>query len=138
MAQHTFVLSRRVGRAPGLAERVLPNLTEVAYAGLTFVSQFERRTIVGPWGSGPAEREAQGHLETGRLAPEFVSVELGPWARDAVELRVRPVTRRPDRWTGRRQVRFFDHAHAAIDELARAIEVATPLVTGEQPLTRSA
>jgi hypothetical protein len=138
MSQHTFVLSRRVGRAPGLAERVLPGLTEAAYAGLTFVGPFERRTIVGPWGSGPAEREARAHLSTGRLAPELVSVEVGPWARDAVELRVRPVTLRPDRWSGRRQLRFFDRAHTAIDELARALEAATPAVTGEEPLTRSA
>ncbi len=138
MSQHTFVLSRRVGRAPGLAERVLPSLTEAPYAGLSFVGPFERRTIVGPWGSGPAEREAQAHLTTGRLAPELVSVEVGPWARDAVELRLRPVALQPDRWSGRRQVRYFDHAHAAIDELAHALEIATPVVPDSQPLTRSA
>jgi hypothetical protein len=138
MAQHTFVLSRRVGTAPGLAERVLPSLTEAVYAGLTFVGPFERRTIVGPWGSGPAEREAQAHLSTGRLAPELVSVEVGPWARDAVELRLRPVALRPDRWSGRRQLRYFDHAHDAIDQLAQSLEIATPKMIGEQPLTRSA
>ena len=138
MSQHSFVLSRRVRRAPGLAERVMPSLTEAAYAGLSFVGPFERRTIVGPWGSGPAEREAHAHLTTGRKAAELVSVEVAPWACDAVELRLRPVSLRPDRWGGRRQLRYFDHAHAAIDELARALETATPVVSVEQPLTRSA
>jgi hypothetical protein len=65
-------------------------------------------------------------------------VELGPWALDAIELRLRPLARRPDRWTGRRQLRFFDHAHAAIDELARAIEAATPAAAAARPVTRSA
>jgi hypothetical protein len=138
LSQHTFVLSRRVARAPGLAERALPDLTHAEYAGLAFDGPFERRTIVGPWGSGPAEREAPARLVTGRRSPEPVSVELGPWARNAVELRLRPATHRPDRWTGRRQLRYFDHAHAAIDELARALESATPAPLAVQPVTRSA
>jgi hypothetical protein len=138
LPQHTFVLSRRVARAPGLVDPVLPELTRAEYAGLAFVGPFERRTIVGPWGSGPAEREAPGRLITGRRAPESVSVELGPWARDAVELRLRPATHRPDRWSGRRQLRYFDHAHDAIDELARALASATPAPVAVRPVTRSA
>ena len=138
MTQHTFVLSRRVGRAPGLAERAIPGLTEAAYAGLTFVGPFERRSIVGPWGSGPAEREARATLATGRRTPEPVSVELGPWARNAVELRVRPASPRPQRWSGRRQLRYFDHAHEAIDELARALEIATPAPSTVESVRRSA
>jgi hypothetical protein len=129
MTQHTFVLSRRVGREPGLAERALAGLTDGDYAGLTLVGPFERRTIVGLWGSGPVEREAPADLRTGRRSPERVEVELAPWARHAVELRVRPAGRRPERWTSRRQSRFFEHAHRAIDELARALEHATPEVT---------
>lgn len=138
MSLHTFVLSRRVGRAPGPAERALPGLTDAEHAALTFVGSFERRTIVGPWGSGPAEREAPAELLTGRRSSERIVVELGPWARDAVELRLRPVSRRPERWRGRRQVRYFDRAHEAIDELARALERATPAPTAAQPVTRSA
>jgi hypothetical protein len=137
MTQHTFVLSRRVGREPGLAERALTDLTDGDYAGLTLRGPFERRIAIGPWVSGPSEREALGALHTGRRSPEPVEVELGPWARDAVELRVRPKGR-PERWTSRRQARFFEHAHQAIDELARALERATPELPASEPVRRSA
>jgi len=138
MSHHSFVLSRRVGRAPSLTERSLPGLSGREYAGLTIVGPFEHRTIVGPWGSGPTEREAAADLCTGRRTPERVAVEVAPWDRHAVELRVRPAGRRPDRWTGRRQLRYFDHAHAAIDELARALAAATPDVPVSHPVRRSA
>ena len=138
MSEHTFVLARRVGRAPELADRALPELTDGCYAGLRFVGPFERRSIVGPWGSGPCEREARATLDTGRFSPESVAVEVGPWARHAVELRVRPATRHPDRWTGRRQLRYFDQAHEAIDELARALEAVTPAPIAARPITRTA
>jgi hypothetical protein len=138
MSQHSFVLSRRVGRAPSLAERALAGLVEHEYAGLTMVGPFERRTVVGPWGSGPTEREAPAQLRTGRRTPERIAVEVAPWARHAVEIRVRPAGRRPDRWTGRRQLRYFDHAHEAIDELARALAAAIPDVPVSHPARRSA
>ena len=88
MTQHTFVLSRRVDRELSLAERALTGLTDGDYAGLRLAGPFERRTIVGLWGSGPAEREAPADLRTGRRMPERVDVELAPWARRTVELRV--------------------------------------------------
>jgi hypothetical protein len=138
MTQHTFVLSRRVGREPGLAERALATLTDGDFAGLTLAGPFERRTIVGLWGSGPVEREAPGRLRTGRRSPEPVEVELAPWARHAVEIRVRPAGRRPQRWTPRRQHQYFEHAHQAIDELARALERATPELPAHEPVRRSA
>ena len=118
MTQPTFVLSRRVDREPSLAERALAGLIDGDYAGLTLAGPFARRTIVGLWGSGPAEREAPADLRTGRRVPERVDVELAPWARHTVEIRVRPRGRRPDRWTPRRRTRYFEHAHRAIDELA--------------------
>ncbi len=137
MSQHTFVLTRRVGRAPTLAERTLPDLLPGDYCGLRFTGPFERRTIVGPWGSGPAERQAPAELRTGRRC-EKVAVELGVWARDAVELRVRPTVRRPERWSSRRQMRYFNHAHDAIDELARALAHGTPTAPVSLPVTRTA
>jgi hypothetical protein len=138
LVQHTYVLSRRVGRDPGLAEQAVAGLLDGEYAGLTFAGPFERRSIVGPWGSGPPEREAPGALQTGGRSSEPVVVELGAWARDAVELRVRPATRRPDRWLGRRQRRYFERGHDAIDELARALERKTHELPAELPVTRSA
>jgi hypothetical protein len=138
MSQHTFVLSRRVGRPLSLAERALVAMPPGDYAGLTFVGPFERRMIVGPWGSGPPEREAPGELRTGRRSVERVIVELGPWAHQASELRVRPASRRLVRWGGRRQMRYFDHAHEAIDALARALEHEIPATPAKRPVTRTA
>ena len=94
MAQHSFVLSRRVRRAPEVAERALLALPPGDYAGL---------------------------------------IVLTAWARDAAEIRVRPLSRRPERWSGRRQLRYFDRAHEAIDALARILEHQTPA-----PVERSA
>jgi hypothetical protein len=138
LAQHTYVLSRRVGRDPGLAEQAVAGLLDGEYAGLTFAGPFERRSIVGPWGSGPPEREAPGELATGARSAEHVVVELGAWARDAVELRVRPATRRPERWRGGRRRRYFEHGHDAIDALARALERETHELPTALPVTRSA
>jgi hypothetical protein len=138
MSQHTFVLSRRVGRPLILAERALTGMPGGDDSGLTFVGPFERRTTVGPWGSGPPEREAPADLRTGRRSVERVVVELGPWARDASELRIRPAVRRPHKWGGRRQMRYFDRAHDAIDTLARALEHEIPATAARRPATRTA
>jgi hypothetical protein len=138
MSQHTFVLARRVRRPMSLAERALLALPSEGCSGLTFVGPFERRTITGPWGSGPPEREAPAVLRTGRRSVERVVVELGPWARDAAELRVRPATRRPEWWQWRRQMRYFDRAHEAIDALARELEHQVPATPARRPVTRTA
>jgi hypothetical protein len=133
---HTFVLSRRVGRPLAGAERTLVALAPGEHDGLTLLGLFERRTTIGPWGSGPPERDAPADLRVGRRT-ERVMVELGPWSHDAVELRVRPCTRRATRWRGRRRARYFDAAHVAIDALARTIEQQTP-VAARIPETRTA
>jgi hypothetical protein len=134
---YTLVLSRRVGRPLAGAERTLVALAPGEYDGLTLLGLFERRTMVGPWGSGPPERDAPADLRVGRRT-ERVMVELGPWSHDAVELRVRPCTRRVQRWRGRRRARYFAAAHAAIDVLARTIEHETPPVSVRLPETRTA
>jgi hypothetical protein len=134
---HTFVLSRRVGRPLAGAERTLVALAPGEHEGLTLLGLFERRTMIGPWGSGPPERDALADLRVGR-GTERVMVELGPWSHDAVELRIRPCTRRARRWPGRRRARYFDAAHAAIDALARTIERETPAVPAHLPETRTA
>src|SRR5207344_1845172 len=65
MSQHSFVLSRRVRRAPEAVERTLLGLAPGDYAGLTLLSPFERRAITGPWGTGPPDRQAAAELMTG-------------------------------------------------------------------------
>ena len=137
MSQHSFVLSRRVRRAPDLAERTLLGLTPGDYDGLTLLSPFERRSITGPWGTGPPDRQAEAALTVGPRRIERVEVELGAWARDAAEIRVRPASRRPERWSGRRQLRYFDRGHEAIDALARTLEQGTPQAV-VHPITRTA
>ena len=126
MSQHSFVLSRRVRRAPEQAERALGGLAPGEYAGLRLLSPFERRAITGPWGTGPPDRQAAAELQIAPRRSERVEVELAPWARDALEIRVRPLGRRPERWSGRRQTRYFDRAHEAVDALVRAIERDVP------------
>jgi hypothetical protein len=137
MSQHTFVLSRRVGRVPSQVERALAALADVPHAGLCFSGPFERWALIGPWGSGPAERRARARLRT-RRGTEAVEVEVGVWDRSAVELRLRPEANRPERWSHRRQLRYFAAAHEAVDALARAIERATPVPPARVPLRRSA
>jgi hypothetical protein len=137
MTQHSFVLSRRVRRAPDQAERALNGLAAGEYGGLRLLSPFERRAITGPWGSGPPDRQAPAVLTVAARRSERVEVELGAWARDVVELRLRPRSRRPERWTGRRQTRYFDRAHAAVDALARALEQQAP-EPAHLPMTRTA
>ena len=137
MAQHSFVLSRRVRRPLEAVERTLLGLAPGDYAGLTLLSPFERRAITGPWGTGPPDRQAAAELMTGPRRSERVEVELGAWARDAAEIRVRPVSRRPQRWSGRRQLRYFERAHEAIDALARTLEHETP-APGERHERRTA
>lgn len=126
MSQHSFVLSRRVRRAPDLAERTLLGLAPGDYDGLTLLSPFERRSITGPWGTGPPDRQAEAELTVGPRRTERVELELGAWACDAAEIRVRPVSRRPERWSGRRQLRYFDRGHEAIDALVRTLEHNAP------------
>jgi hypothetical protein len=138
MAQHSFVLTRRVGRAPELTERALPVVVSGEHAGLAFVAPFERRTMVGPWGRGLQERRATAELRTGPRSTERVIVELAPWAHTAVELRVRPDARRPERWNRRRQSRYFDGAHEAIDALARELRRVTPAPAVHHPAIRIA
>jgi hypothetical protein len=126
MTQHTFVLSRRINRVPGAVERALPALTGEVHAGLTFRGTFEHHALIGPWGSAPSERRAAAALRTTPSRVEEIDVELAPWSRRETELRLRPSTHRPDRWSARRQLRYFERAHEAIDALARAIERETP------------
>ena len=63
--------------------------------GLRLLGLFERRTMIGPWGSGPPERDAPTNLRVGRRT-ERVMVELGPWSHDTVEL-ARPAVPGPRR-----------------------------------------
>jgi hypothetical protein len=129
MTQHSFVLSRRINRMPGAVERALPALTSAVHAGLAFHGSFEHHALIGPWGCAPSERRAAAGLRTTPSRVEEIDVELAPWSRRETELRVRPSTHRPERWSARRQLRYFEQAHEAIDALARAIEQATPAPT---------
>ncbi len=55
-----------------------------------------------------------------------VEIELGPWSVNAdTDLQVRPSSRHPQRWTGPKLRRYFMHAHARADALARLLAAAS-------------
>jgi hypothetical protein len=59
-----------------------------------------------------------------------VDVEVNAWSRASIEVRMRPVSRRVAAWGSRRQRRYFQLAHRAIDNLVRTIAVAVRDVDG--------
>ncbi len=118
----TLVLSRRIARPPAPVVAALPVLTDATVGDLRDVGPFERRA----WpATRPAERTATARLSVGRTI-EVVELEIGPWSSTATELRLRPAARHPERWSGRRVRRWFEHAHAAADAVVRCVENAVP------------
>jgi hypothetical protein len=51
----------------------------------------------------------------------LVEIEVSMWSHDTTELQLRPVTRRPQRWSSRRMRRYFALAHLGADEIARLL-----------------
>lgn len=120
----TFVLSRRIARPPAPVAAALPMLTRAEIDGLHAVAPFEHRA----WGAArPAERTATALLQVGR-AVEAIELEVGPWSTTATELRLRPVARHPERWSGRRARRYFARAHDTADAVVAWMEAAVPEV----------
>jgi hypothetical protein len=50
-----------------------------------------------------------------------VEIEVSMWSHGTTELMLRPVTRHPERWSGRRIGRYFALAHLGADETARLL-----------------
>ena len=116
LSRQTFVLQRRIPAAYPQVERVLNSGTPLT-AELIDLPSAEPFEVVTTW---PFHSwRSRGLLrdgDEGRVAP--VEIELGAWSADATELLLRPVAPHPERWSGRRQRRYFRVAHAAADALA--------------------
>jgi hypothetical protein len=54
-----------------------------------------------------------------------VDIEVSMWSHDTTGLQLRPVARRPERWSSRRIRRYFALAHLAADETARLLAQRT-------------
>jgi hypothetical protein len=125
----TFVLQRRINHPLADVQRALCDPASVdAGAELALGSQgrlvVDHRFSRAPF---PSEESfvAQGELQTrrGQLVAR-VEVEVGAWSNDASVLLVRPVSRHPQRWSGRRAARYFQLAHEGADAIARLAEAS--------------
>jgi hypothetical protein len=119
----TFVLQRRIGRSFEHSQRTVANpavfgrgsvMCDGPQGTLVLDGPFHR-TLVDPratWIADATLRTPRGR----RIAP--VQLEVGPWSAIAdTELLVRPRTRAPHQWSGRRLRRYFTAAHGAADSL---------------------
>jgi hypothetical protein len=120
----TFVLQRRINQPLAEVQRALcdPASVEVG-AELELGSEgslvVDQRFSRAPF---PSEESfvAHGTLQTRRgQRVARVEVEMGAWSDDATVLVLRPVSRNPQRWGGRRVNRYFELAHQGVDALAR-------------------
>jgi len=134
--QPMFVLQRRVNEPLGAIERVLCDATLLG-AGATHALpdgarlELERPFGVAfpPFGVDFASWSAPASVYTGRgrRAVKF-DIEINAWDNASTELLVRPRSRSPYRWSGRRMRRYFAVAHATADgmtQLLRARAVAS-------------
>ena len=120
----TFVLQRRINQPLADVQRALcdPASVEVgaqlalgSEGSLVVDQQFSR----APFPSAESF-VAHGTLQTSRgQRVARVEVEMGAWSDRATVLVLRPVSRNPQRWSGRRANRYFDLAHQGVDALAR-------------------
>jgi hypothetical protein len=109
------VVARRVNLAPAVLQ---PLLDAAEVDGLVLDAPF---AVHDTW-PAPSWR-ATGRLSGPRTR---IVIDVEPWTDTACQLRLRPVSRRVERWTGRRQRRFFDAAHAAVDDLLHGWLGAAP------------
>ena len=119
-----FVLQRRINQPLAEVQRALCDRASLeAGAELALGSQgrfvVDQRFSRAPF---PLEHSfvAQGTLHSqGGQRVARVEVEMGAWSSDATVLVLRPVSRHPQRWSGRRASRYFELAHQGVDALAR-------------------
>jgi hypothetical protein len=124
------VVSRRVSLPPRRVQELLFDVT-VFPAGATFdidgleAWRLDSAFFPDEWSGESACAKArllrrERHLErTCRI-----ELEIGAWTTQLCELRVRPAAHHIERWTGRRQRRYFALAHLCADDIVRRIGAA--------------
>jgi len=132
--QPMFVLQRRINQPLGAIERVLcdPALLragstyEVA-EGLCLRLERPFGVTFPPFGLDGASWLAPATVSSrrGRRRVQF-ELEINAWDTTATELLVRPRSRSPHRWSGRRMERYFRVAHATADGMMHAIGSHAP------------
>jgi hypothetical protein len=92
--------------------------------------------------TGPLDRtdlapaRVRGRMQAGRRIVS-VEIELAPWADGVCELLIRPDTRAPHRWSGRRRRTWYAAAHPVVDALRQQLLDAQPSVRRPAPVLRS-
>jgi hypothetical protein len=121
LSRSTFVLQRRVNydlmtveRALGLA--LMHDRAAAVAAECPQVTFEEPFAVVTAWPGHSWQARARLIDAYGRSVAN-IEVEFGIWSQHATELSLRPTSLHPDRWTPRRQTRYFDAAHRVCDEL---------------------
>jgi len=125
-SRQTFVLQRRINCAFPRVERVL-NSADPFGVELLELPAAEPFEVVTTWPHHSWRTSGRLRAREGRRVAR-VELEFGPWSDDATELLLRPASRRPERWSGRRQRRYFGAAHAAADDLAAQLEARARLM----------
>ena len=120
----TFVLQRRINQPLSETQRTLFEPEGVGTGGELELGSHGRLIVDQRFARAPFPLEdsfvAQGTLHTSRgQRVARVEVEVGPWSNDATVLTLRPIARNPQRWSGRRALRYFELAHEGADAIAR-------------------
>lgn len=120
----TFVLQRRINQPLAEVQRALCDPASVEPGAELSLGSEGRLVVDQGFSRAPFPSEhsfvAHGTLQTSRgQRVARVEVEMGAWSNDATVLVLRPVSRHPERWSGRRANRYFELAHQGVDALAR-------------------
>ena len=127
--QPMFVLQRRVNEPLGAVERVLcdPVLlragsTHALGGGVQLRLERDFGVAFPPFGVEFASWSAPASvtLGRGRRAVKF-DLEINAWDNASTELLVRPRSRSPYRWSGRRMRRYFEVGHATADGMTQLL-----------------
>jgi len=135
--QPMFVLQRRVNEPLGAIERVLCDATLLGAGATHALPDGARLELERPFGvafppfgvdfaswSAPASV----HTGRGRRAVKF-DIEINAWDNASTELLVRPRSRSPYRWSGRRMRRYFAVAHATADGMTQLLRTRAATYT---------
>ena len=125
----TFVLQRRINQPLADVQRTLCDPASVGAGSELELGSHGRLIVDRRFSRAPFPSEesfvAQGTLHTSRgQRVARVEVEVGAWSSDATVLMLRPVSRHPQRWSGRRATRYFELAHEGVDAIARLAEAS--------------
>ena len=140
--QPMFVLQRRVNEPLGAVERVLcdpallrPGTPHALGDGARLELERPFGVAFPPFGVDYASWSAPAvvHTGPGRRTVKF-DLEINAWDNASTELLVRPRSRSPYRWGGRRMRRYFRVGHATADGLTQLLRTRAAVHAAPTPL----